>query len=289
MNKISSSIMMAGLLATTAAVQADNHKSLVIGTNNWAENIAVANMWKIILEQEHDYDIELSDIGKSVLYSGLANEDVDISMEIWLPTTDASFLAPYEDEIDVHDVWYEGTGLGLVVPSYAEIDTIPQLGENAEAYEYQGRSAILGIDSGSAIASLTDDAIDAYELPFNQVNSSGPAMMAALDDAYEREEPIVVTLWSPHWAFAEYDLKYLEDPEGVYGESDDIHWMSRKDFADVDPWLTAVLNDWYMDDDTLGGLMAEIEQIGDPVEGAQTWIDENRNLIDEWVAAGDAD
>jgi glycine betaine/proline transport system substrate-binding protein len=44
-----------------------------------------------------------------------------------------------------------------------------------------------------------------------------------------------------------------------------------------------------MDDDTLGGLMAEIEQIGDPVEGAQTWIDENRNLIDEWVAAGDAD
>jgi glycine betaine/proline transport system substrate-binding protein len=289
MNKISSSIMMAGLLATTAAVQADNHKSLVIGTNNWAENIAVANMWKIILEQEHDYDIELSDIGKSVLYSGLANEDVDISMEIWLPTTDASFLAPYEDEIDVHDVWYEGTGLGLVVPSYAEIDTIPQLGENAEAYEYQGRSAILGIDSGSAIASLTDDAIDSYELPFNQVNSSGPAMMAALDDAYEREEPIVVTLWSPHWAFAEYDLKYLEDPEGVYGESDDIHWMSRKDFADEDPWLTAVLNDWYMDDDTLGGLMAEIEQIGDPVEGAQTWIDENRNLIDEWVAAGDAD
>ncbi len=72
-------------------------------------------------------------------------------------------------------------------------------------------SAILGIDSGSAIASLTDDAIDAY------------------------------------------DLKYLEDPEGVYGESDDIHWMSRKDFADEDPWLTAELDEWYMDDDTLGG------------------------------------
>ena len=112
-------------------------------------------------------------------------------------------------------------------------------------------------------------------------------MMAALDDAYQREEPIVVTLWSPHWAFAEYDLKYLEDPEGVYGESDDIHWFSRKGFGDDDPWLTSVLNDWYMDDDTLGGLMAEIEQAGDPVEGAQTWIDENRDLIDGWIAAGD--
>ena len=78
MNKISSSFLVVGLLATTTAVQADNHKSLVIGTNNWAENIAVANMWKIILEEEHGYDIELSDVGKSVLYSGLANEDFDL-------------------------------------------------------------------------------------------------------------------------------------------------------------------------------------------------------------------
>ncbi|MDR5886782.1 hypothetical protein [Vreelandella janggokensis] len=43
-----------------------------------------------------------------------------------------------------------------------------------------------------------------------------------------------------------------------------------------------------MDDDTLRGLMAEIEQTGVPIEGAQTWIDENRDLIDEWLAAGDA-
>lgn len=287
MNKISSSFLVVGLLATTTAVQADNHKSLVIGTNNWAENIAVANMWKIILEEEHGYDIELSDVGKSVLYSGLANEDFDLSLEIWLPTTDASFLEPHKDAIDVHDVWYEGTRLGLVVPSYVDIDTIPELGENAESYEYQGRPTILGIDSGSAIAGSTEDAIEAYKLSLNQINSSEPAMMAALNDSYQREEPVVVTLWSPHWAFAEYDLKYLEDPEGIYGESDDIHWFSRKGFGEDDPWLTSVLNDWHMDDDSLGGLMAEIEQAGDPVEGAQTWIDESRDLIDGWIAAGD--
>ncbi|SNY96701.1 glycine betaine ABC transporter substrate-binding protein [Halomonas sp. hl-4] len=289
MNKMSSSALLVGLFAATTVVQADNDKSLVIGTNNWAENIAVANMWKIILEEEHGYDIELSDVSKSALYSGLANDDFDLSLEIWLPNTDASFLEPHEDEIDVHDVWYEGTKLGLVVPDYVEIDTIQELGENAEDYEYQGSPTILGIDSGSAIAGSTDEVIEAYELSLDQTNSSEPAMMAALSDAYEREEPIVVTLWSPHWAFAEYDLKYLEDAEGVYGESDDIHWMSRKDFGDDDPWLTSVLNDWHMDDDTLGGLMAEIEQTGDPVEGAKTWIDENRDLIDEWLAAGDAE
>jgi glycine betaine/proline transport system substrate-binding protein len=42
-----------------------------------------------------------------------------------------------------------------------------------------------------------------------------------------------------------------------------------------------------MDDDSLGGLMAEIEQAGDPVEGAETWIEDNQDLVDEWLAAGE--
>ncbi|MDK9686617.1 glycine betaine ABC transporter substrate-binding protein [Halomonas sp. LC1] len=286
MKKISSTLL--GLsMALVAASGHANDKQLVIGTNNWAENIAVANMWKIVLEEEHGYDIELTDVGKSVLYSGLANNDFDISLEIWLPTTDKEFLAPYKDEIDVHDVWYEGTGLGIVVPSYVDIDTIDALRDSADQFSYQGRPTIVGIDSGSAIAGLTDEAIDAYDLPMRQLYSSDPAMMAALDDAYQREEPMAVTLWSPHWAFAEYDLKYLEDNQGVFGESDDIFWFSRKGFAEDDPWLTQVLNTWHMNDDTLGGLMATIEQQGDPVEGARTWIGENRELVDTWLAAGE--
>lgn len=287
MKTLPSVLLATGLITVGGLAQAQD-KSLVVGTNNWAENIAVANMWKILLEEEHGYDIELSNIGKSVLYSGLSNGDFDLSFEIWLPTTDAPFLEPHRDEIDVHDVWYDGTGLGLVVPSYADIDSIDELRDQAGRYEYQGRPSILGIDSGSAIAGLTEDAIEAYELPLNQVNSSGPAMMAALDSAYQREEPIVVTLWSPHWAFAEYDLKYLEDPQGVYGENESIHWMSRKGLANEDPWLASVLDAWKMDDDSLGGLMARIEKVGDPVEGAKTWIEDNRTLIDSWFDAAES-
>ncbi|PTL95770.1 glycine/betaine ABC transporter [Halomonas litopenaei] len=282
MKKFSVTLLALGVMSAGNVSVADD-KSLTIGTNNWAENIAVANMWKILLEEEHDYDIELSDVGKSVLYSGLASGDFDLSLEIWLPTTDAPFLEPYRDRIDVHDVWYRGTGLGLVVPSYADIDSIAELKEQAERYEYQGGPSILGIDSGAAIAGLTDDVISAYDLPFDQINSSGPAMMAALDGAYSREEPMVVTLWSPHWAFAEYDLKYLEDPKGIYGDNEDIYWMARPGLDEDDPWLTSVLNAWHMDDDSLGTLMARIEETGDPEEGARDWINDNRDLVDSWI------
>lgn len=278
-------LVVAGTALNTAQAET---RDITIGMNNWAENVAVANMWKLVLEEEHGYEVDLTEAGKSVIYSGLANEDFDISLEIWLPVTDANFLEPYEAQIDVHDGWYEGTGLGLVVPSYAEIDSIPELVEQEALFEYQGRPAILGIDSGSAIAGLADDAIEAYDLPMTQINSSDPAMMAALDDAITREENIVVTLWSPHWAFAEYDLKYLEDPQNIFGDSETIYWFSRKDFASDDPWLSAVLDAWMMDDDSLGSLMAEIEQRDDPVAGARHWIEENRDLIEEWIDAGDA-
>ncbi|MGM0982720.1 MAG: glycine betaine ABC transporter substrate-binding protein [Pseudomonadota bacterium] len=283
MKKMSSALLAIALIPASQTLMAQD-KNLTIGTNNWAENIAVANMWKILLEDEYGYDVELSNVSKNALYAAMSQGDIDISLEIWLPITDQPFLEPYEDDLDVHDAWYKGTGLGLVVPSYVDIDTIPELKERADEFEYQGSPRILGIDSGSAIAGLTDDTIEAYELPLSQVNSSGPAMMAALDGAYASEEPIVVTLWSPHWAFAEYDLKYLEDPRGVYGENETIYWFSRGDFASDDPWLTEVLNVWHMNDDSLGGLMATIEEAGDPVDGAQQWIDNHRDLVDEWLA-----
>lgn len=259
---------------------------MVIGTNNWAENIAVANLWKLVLDDK-GYDIELSDVGKSALYAGMASNDIDLSLEIWLPHTDKEYLAPYKDTLEVHAAWYDKTGLGLVVPSYVDIDSIPELVERADEFEYQGSPTILGIDSGSAIAALSDEVVEAYELPMDQMNSSEPAMMSALDSAYQNEQPILVTLWNPHWAFANYDLKYLEDPENIYGDGDTIYWFSREGLSEDDPWLTAVLDAWHMSDDSLSDLMAEIESQGDPVAGAQTWLDENHDQVDEWLAAGE--
>lgn len=291
MPRTTQAFLAAGLIAASLSTQAQDNKSLTIGTLNWAENIAVANMWKLLLEETpYNYDVVLSNVGKSVAFSGVASGDMDISLETWLPATDASYIEPHKDRLDIHDVWYQGAGMGLVVPGYVNADSIADLAGQGETFEYQGQPTIVGIDPGSSISSLTEDAIEAYELPMRQLSSSEVAMMAALDDAYQRQEPMVVTLWSPHWAFAEYDLKYLDDPKNVYGDEEAIHWFSRKGFAEDDPWLTTVLDAWQMDDDSLGNLMAKIEEAGDPEEGARQWIDENRPLVDEWLAAGeDAD
>ncbi len=257
----------------------DNPGTVRIGMNNWAENIAVSNMWKILLEEE-GYEVELVDVDKAVLYSGIAEGDLDIGMEVWLPATDAPFVDEYGDRFDIQDTWYEGTQLGLVVPEYMDIESMDELNDYASDFSNE----IIGIDPGSSINGLTEDAVDIYDLDFDFIEGSEPGMLSTLDSAYENEDPVVVTLWSPHWAFAEYDLKYLNDPEGIYGEGDDIYFITREGFEDDFAPVLETINASFFDDQSLGELMAIIEELDDPVEGAQTWIDDNRELVDGWLA-----
>jgi glycine betaine/proline transport system substrate-binding protein len=66
---------------------------------------------------------------------------------------------------------------------------------------------------------MAEKVLNAYDLDMKLINSSETGMMSALARAYRDRAPIVVTLWSPHWAFAQYDLKYLQDTENDFGGS----------------------------------------------------------------------
>ena len=62
---------------------------------------------------------------------------------------------------------------------------------------------ITGIDPGAGIMEATERAITDYELDeWDLVSGSSAAMTASLKKAYDAEEPIVVTGWTPHWKFA---------------------------------------------------------------------------------------
>lgn len=271
-------LVVAGMTTASAA-----DKSVTIGTNNWAENIAISHLWQQLLG-EKGYDVTLNDVSKPILFGGLAEGDIDISLEVWLPS-DNSFVKPYSDRIDLHGTWYDDALDALVVPSYVDdIDSVADLKNHADDFEYQGESTIFGIEPGSTIADETDTAIEQYELPFRQLSSSESAMLAQLKEAYREKQPVVVTLWQPHWAFAEYDLKILEDPDKTFSAGEQIKWVSHHGFGDDNPELEAMLDAWHMTPDQLSKLMLEIEKAGDPDKGAAQWIADNRDLVDEWLS-----
>lgn len=144
---------------------------------------------------------------------------------------------------------------------------------------------IVGIEPGSGTMTIAQNTIDAYNLDIKLTPSSEPTMIAALINAIEKEEQIVVTLWQPHWTFSEYDLKFLEDPKGTLGGSENIHTMVRHGLKEEHPSAYQLLDNFYWEVEDMNAVMAKFGGGKDvePRDAAKEWMEANREKVDSWM------
>lgn len=143
---------------------------------------------------------------------------------------------------------------------------------------------ITGIEPGAGITETTERALEEYDnlQDWELETSSTAGMMGQLDSAITNEEPIVVTGWTPHYKFEMYDLKFLEDPEGVYGDTEFVHTMSRIGFEEDMPEAYAILENFSWEVDDMQEIMLAAQDI-EFEEAASNWIEENRDTVDSWT------
>lgn len=142
---------------------------------------------------------------------------------------------------------------------------------------------ITGIEAGAGVFQGAETAVEEYDLDgWKVVASSSGAMATQLGEAIDKEEPIIVTGWSPHWKFSEYDLKYLDDPKGVFGAVEEITTMAREGLAEDSPQAYKVLEQFNWTSDDIESVMLDIKDGVSEEEAAQAWIDDNGDKVDEW-------
>ena len=253
-------------------------KEVSIGYVLWDGEIASTNVMKIVLEQA-GYDVEIIAVDAGALYQGVADSQFDFTTSAWLPLTQKNYWEKYGEDIDSVAVNLEDCRIGLVVPEYVTIDSIEEL--NAEKEQFEGQ--IIGIDPGAGIMSTTETAIEEYALDYDLVASSSAGMTAALSAAISNEEWIAVTLWTPHWTFSRWDLKYLEDPEGIYGESDHVETLARMGLAEDDPELYAIIGRFNWIHADIQSVMADMENGMSEEDAAKKWVDNNPEKVAEWL------
>lgn len=143
---------------------------------------------------------------------------------------------------------------------------------------------ITGIDPGAGIMTASEKAIKEYKLDdWELVTGSSAAMTASLKKAFDKKEPIIITGWNPHWMFTKYDLKYLKDPKGVYGESEEIHTIARKGLKDDHPNAYKVLSQFKWSEDDMGKVMLDIQEGTKPEDAATNWVKNNKDKVAEWT------
>lgn len=155
---------------------------------------------------------------------------------------------------------------------------------NSDSLSQQVDYTVTGIEAGAGVMKATEQAFKDYQLDgWEIMPSSSGVMTIALDDAIEDKKPIIITGWTPHWMFAKYDLKYLEDPKGSYGGAEALHTLTRQGFADDVPGANKVLDQFNWGVEDMEEVMLEINNGADPAEAARKWVDAHADKVTEWT------
>ncbi|MFD3661527.1 ABC transporter permease/substrate binding protein [Streptomyces sp. NPDC058659] len=272
-----------GATSTTASGPNSGHgKKISIGYIPWDEGIASTYLWKELLERR-GYEVDTKQLEAGALYTGLAGGQIDFQTDAWLPVTHAQYWEKYKNKLEDLGSWYGPTSLELAVPSYVKgVDSLADL--KGKAGQFKGR--IVGIEpSAGMMGILKDKVLKEYGLEgeYEVVDGSTPGMLAELKRAYERKEPVVVTLWSPHWAYSAHDLKKLTDPKGTWGKGDGVHTLARKGFAAENPEVGTWLKNFELTEKQLTDLEAVIQETGKGKEqqAVRVWLDRNPGLAEK--------
>ncbi|MFU8872869.1 glycine betaine ABC transporter substrate-binding protein [Micromonospora sp. SL4-19] len=259
---------------------AGSKKKITIGYMAWDEAIAASHLWQHILE-EKGYQVQLKNLEAGLVYGGLANGNIDLFLDGWLPQTHASYMEKYGDKLEKLGVWYDDASLSIAVPKYVEgVDSLEDLA--AKAGDFGGQ--IIGIEPGAGLTKATQEKVlPGYGLDgkMKLKTSSTPAMLAALDGAIADKKPIVVTLWHPHWAYAKYELKDLADPKGTLGAAEQINTFARKGFGKDFPEVTKMLQQFKMDSEQLASLedLMFNTHKGDEEKAVEEWLKANPDYL----------
>lgn len=153
-----------------------------------------------------------------------------------------------------------------------------------ESVSEQMNYTITGLEPGAGQTETNEKAIEVYDSlqGWEQDLSSTGAMLSALDEAIDKEEPIIITAWSPHYMFAKWDIKYLDDPEGVYGEAESVVTIVRKGLKEDLSEAYTILDRIQFDlADVEQGLLEAQEKEFEEV--TEKWVGENQDLVTEWT------
>jgi glycine betaine/proline transport system substrate-binding protein len=248
---------------------------LVFGVTPWTSTIPPTYVAKHILE-DLGYEVKLQDAEVGVVFAGLAKGDVDIFMDSWLPDMHREFMDQYGEKIDDVAVSYREGVLGWVVPAYSPANSIAELNQ----YKDRFGGKVYGIDAGAGMMKTSKAIIEAYGLDYELVDGSEQAMLTMLEDAYSNKRDIVILGWRPHWKFAKYDLKFLEDPKGFW-KSSEVHVLVHKGLDQKAPEAYAFLKNWRIPIEDVEDMILRLElESADPTQLAADWVENNQEKVE---------
>lgn len=294
MRKIAKAAAAAALALTfglggAQAQEAESCKTVRFADVGWTDITATTALAGTVLEGL-GYATDVKVLSVPVTYTSLKNKDIDVFLGNWMPTMEAD-IKPYRDDgsVEVVGVNLEGAKYTLAVPKYTYEAGLKSF-QDITKFKDQLGGKIYGIEPGNDGNRLILDMIekDMFGLKgFELVESSEQGMLAQVQRAIGRNEPIVFLGWEPHPMNANIDMAYLEGGDEVFGPNlggATVHTNVRQGYLEECPNVGQFLKNLKfslaMENEVMGAIL---DGGKDAPVAAKEWLKAHPEVVDAWL------
>jgi glycine betaine/proline transport system substrate-binding protein len=298
--------------ATSAPAASTGDKPVIkLAENPWTGSSVNVYVAKQLLEEKLGYTVEIVTIDENAQWPAVSKGDISAILELW-PSgeTHQKGLKQYVEGDKTVDNLGELGVIGKIswyVPKYA-VDEHPELATFEGFKKPELASLFKTAETGDAGQFLAGDPswvqydeeiIQNLGLDLKVVRAgSEQAVLAALDSAYSRKQPILFYLWTPHSIHNKYELVPVQLPEWTadcYSEAnagkkacdypkDVLFKVANARLKDTAPDAFAFLKNMnYTDTDQIA-MIADVElNKKSPADAAKAWIEKNEAMWSKWL------
>lgn len=258
---------------------------LKIAVTNWADVLAVANVAKYALETSLKQPVQFVQADIGIQYQGVARGDLDIMVGGWLPVTHGTYYAKYKNDMDDVGVIYTGGKNGWAVPKYIPESTLSSIEDlNKPEVKSKLNGTVQGIEPGGGLMQASEKTLKAYDMNgYNLQASSEAGMLAGVSRAYQSKQWIVATVWSPHWLFQKWQMRYLKDPKGTLGGEEQVHAFASKQFATRFPRADVFFKHFKLSLADVEAIEFEGNSTNDYATAAKKFVDAHPEKLKAWL------
>ncbi|MFW0794999.1 glycine betaine ABC transporter substrate-binding protein [Gordonia sp. CPCC 205515] len=238
---------------------------------DWDESIASAYLMRNLLNR-NGYTAQVKTMDIESAFTATAFDELDVLTDVWLPTTHQGYIDQYGDQLEALGCWYDNAKITIAVNDSSPAHSIGDLKTMGAAYQ----NTLVGIEPGAGETSvIAHQVIPAYGLHnLKMRNASTADMLESLRQAETNRANIAVTLWRPHWAYSEFDIRDLEDPKGKLGGTEGVWNFANKGFGERSPRAAQMFRNLKLSD-------AELSNLEDLI--TQKYRDAKDNAVIEWL------
>ncbi len=289
-----------------AAFAQDSADPIKLTLHDWTGQLITTELMGEVLE-EAGLTVEYVQADYLAQFAGLETGDLHVAMEMWETTgREAMDAATATGNVvnlgptgmKAKEEWWYPIYMKELCPGLPNWEALKDEA-CAEAFS-TAETAPKGRYLGGPVTwgGFDDERVEALDLPFEVIHAgTDAALFAELESAVQREAPVLLWVYAPHWAPAKYEGEWVEFPEytaecygdPAWGINPDMAYDCGKPFGEIwkvawagveDKWPTAhaAIQAFTISNDDMGAMITEVDLNGKTVD----------EVVDAWMAANEA-